>query len=119
MPIPTLLCPNCKSGLPDECRGAFPLHGIHAEYLCPRCEAVIAWEQQRRSRWGILCLCVAIFLGTAIASASSRFDQPARIASFLAGYALVTLIGSLTFVRSLFDPWELVIKSGDAFRRSS
>lgn len=68
MPLTTLKCPHCGEDLPDHCRGLYPLHGIHADYLCPHCETVLMWQRPLRPlhQWLILISTLPMLIAVAI-----------------------------------------------------
>lgn len=113
MAFSSLRCPNCNGEVSDGCRGEFPLHGIHADYLCPHCEAVLEWEQQHPSRWAFGAFCLAILVTSLCIAGWESLNQQVRVLSLLIGNGLVALITLVTFVRSLADPWEFVMKTSE------
>ncbi len=113
MVVSSLQCPNCRGEVPDVCRGDFPLHGIHPDYLCPHCKMVLEWEQQHRSRWMFGGFCLVILVVSFCVAEWEGLNQQIRVLSLFIGNGLVALVTLATFVRSLADPWELVRKASE------
>lgn len=115
MPLTTLTCPNCGGALSDECRGAFPLYHVHADYLCPHCDTVLRWVRPKGLPQWFRCLVLlsatlpCISLGIVVRDAWNGIS-PTDTKIMMAYLSQVPLLLILMLMRPMREPWMLMVR---------